>query len=224
MASSSRGQSAMEYLMTYGWAILVVMVVGIAMWRLGIFNLGGSGAPTSTGFATLKPLLSTCEISNKNTGAANPSWWGCNGIGGFYCQFLNTAGTAITITNVSIKVNNRYCDYMNADLNPKINSLGGTGNCGYVQCYNTGGSSCDTTFLDCSTGTAGRVNVPKDAQFTVNANSPMPPCGDPLETPCKSVQKGQAYEVFVDVQYEVNIGGARTTKHSSGTVRLGGTG
>ena len=37
-----RGQGAMEYLMTYGWAILVVMIVGIVMWQLGIFNMGGT--------------------------------------------------------------------------------------------------------------------------------------------------------------------------------------
>ena len=46
----------MEYLMTYGWAILVVMIVGIVMWQLGIFNMGGTTL-TSTGFAKIKPQL-----------------------------------------------------------------------------------------------------------------------------------------------------------------------
>ena len=31
-------QSAMEYLMTYGWAILIIAIVMIAMFSLGIFN------------------------------------------------------------------------------------------------------------------------------------------------------------------------------------------
>lgn len=33
-----RGQSAMEYLMTYGWALLVIVVVLAALVLLGIFN------------------------------------------------------------------------------------------------------------------------------------------------------------------------------------------
>ncbi|MGC8538128.1 MAG: hypothetical protein ACP5MZ_04090 [Candidatus Micrarchaeia archaeon] len=31
-------QSAMEYLMTYGWAILIVAVVLAALFELGVFN------------------------------------------------------------------------------------------------------------------------------------------------------------------------------------------
>ncbi len=36
--SSSKSQSAMEYLMTYGWAILIIAIVMVAMFSLGIFN------------------------------------------------------------------------------------------------------------------------------------------------------------------------------------------
>lgn len=28
----------MEYLMTYGWAIIIVVIVGVALWRLGVFT------------------------------------------------------------------------------------------------------------------------------------------------------------------------------------------
>ncbi len=41
----SRAQSAMEYLMTYGWAILVIAVVLAALFALGVFN--GSTLPTA---------------------------------------------------------------------------------------------------------------------------------------------------------------------------------
>ncbi|MFH0818177.1 MAG: hypothetical protein V1909_06125, partial [Candidatus Micrarchaeota archaeon] len=34
-----RGQAAMEYLMTYGWAILVIVIVLAALLYLGIFNV-----------------------------------------------------------------------------------------------------------------------------------------------------------------------------------------
>ncbi|NUN11204.1 hypothetical protein HUU53_01005 [Candidatus Micrarchaeota archaeon] len=41
-----RGQSALEYLVTYGWAILAIVIVAALLWYLGIFNPGnlvGSG-------------------------------------------------------------------------------------------------------------------------------------------------------------------------------------
>ena len=33
-----RSQSAMEYLMTYGWAILIIAVILAAFFELGVFN------------------------------------------------------------------------------------------------------------------------------------------------------------------------------------------
>jgi len=85
---NKKGQGAMEYLMTYGWAILVVLVVGVALWQLGIFNLGGTTI-TATGFATLKPQLAACGLSSA---------------GDFECMFTNTAGTQITINSGNITV------------------------------------------------------------------------------------------------------------------------
>ncbi|MDO8339671.1 MAG: hypothetical protein Q7T16_03365 [Candidatus Burarchaeum sp.] len=35
-----KGQAAMEYLMTYGWAILVIVIVLAALLYLGVFNIG----------------------------------------------------------------------------------------------------------------------------------------------------------------------------------------
>ena len=37
-SSSSKLQSAMEYLMTYGWAILIIAIVLVALFSLGVFN------------------------------------------------------------------------------------------------------------------------------------------------------------------------------------------
>jgi len=51
---NKKGQGAMEYLMTYGWAILVVLIVGIVLWQLGIFSGLGGSASTSTGFTGAK--------------------------------------------------------------------------------------------------------------------------------------------------------------------------
>jgi hypothetical protein len=80
-----KGQGAMEYLMTYGWAILVVMIVGIVMWQLGIFNLGSTSV-TSSGFPKIKPQLTSCKMSTA---------------GAFSCLFTNGAGSGITINMIS---------------------------------------------------------------------------------------------------------------------------
>lgn len=50
MASRSRQQSAMEYLMTYGWSILIIAIVLAALYSLGVFgssNLGPRLPPNS---------------------------------------------------------------------------------------------------------------------------------------------------------------------------------
>jgi len=83
-----KGQGAMEYLMTYGWAILVVMIVGIVMWQLGIFNLGSSSV-TSTGFSKIKPQLTSCKMTTA---------------GVFSCLFTNGAGTAISVTGWNVNL------------------------------------------------------------------------------------------------------------------------
>ena len=84
----SRGQGAMEYLMTYGWAILVVMVVGVAMWQLGVFQ-PPSGALTSTGFSKVKPLLAGSAF-NGASGATN-------------FMFTNGAGGTMRVQSVAIE-------------------------------------------------------------------------------------------------------------------------
>ncbi len=33
-----RGQGALEYLITYGWAILIIVIIGGALFALGVFN------------------------------------------------------------------------------------------------------------------------------------------------------------------------------------------
>ncbi|MDE1823780.1 MAG: LamG domain-containing protein [Candidatus Micrarchaeota archaeon] len=42
-----KSQSAMEYLMTYGWAILAIAIVMVSLYSIGIFNLGNL-KPTAT--------------------------------------------------------------------------------------------------------------------------------------------------------------------------------
>ncbi len=65
-----RIQSAMEYLMTYGWAILIIAVVLGALFELGVFS--GSGLPTAcvaySGFKCGNPELSSGGILTADIG------------------------------------------------------------------------------------------------------------------------------------------------------------
>jgi len=87
----NKGQGAMEYLMTYGWAILVVMIVGVVLWQLGIFKIGQT-TTTFTGFSKLQPLSQTIVYS-KGTGP---------GAQNFTASFMNTIGTSIRIDQVTL--------------------------------------------------------------------------------------------------------------------------
>ena len=46
-----KGQAAMEYLMTYGWAILVVIAVVAALYGLGVFRIGAGTVKCSPCFS-----------------------------------------------------------------------------------------------------------------------------------------------------------------------------
>jgi len=45
-----KGQAAMEYLMTYGWAILIVIAVVVALYAMGVFRIGAGATPCSPCF------------------------------------------------------------------------------------------------------------------------------------------------------------------------------
>ena len=46
---SKRSQSALEYMMTYGWAILIIVIVAVILYSMGIFNPSSSISATVTG-------------------------------------------------------------------------------------------------------------------------------------------------------------------------------
>ncbi|OJI06704.1 MAG: hypothetical protein BK997_04995 [Candidatus Micrarchaeum sp. ARMAN-1] len=57
--TSHKAQSAMEYLMTYGWAILIIAIVLAALFSLGIFSSGsliGTTCIANSGFLCSSPI------------------------------------------------------------------------------------------------------------------------------------------------------------------------
>ncbi|MFH0861745.1 MAG: hypothetical protein V1875_01830, partial [Candidatus Altiarchaeota archaeon] len=52
----SRGQGAVEYMMTYGWGILVVLVTGVLLWQMGYLEMDKNVTPDKRGFSQVTPM------------------------------------------------------------------------------------------------------------------------------------------------------------------------
>ena len=78
---SIRSQSAMEYLMTYGWAILIIAVVLAVLFQLGVFSSGNFQPHAQAG---------SCQVSRTVAGVSLEGQ--CNGLLPEYVvQFSRTA-------------------------------------------------------------------------------------------------------------------------------------
>ena len=84
MSLPRRSQSALEYMMTYGWAILVIVIVAAVLYSLGIFSPSSSLSTTITGFANT-PVSSAAFTNN----------------GGLAFSVGDLVGYPIEITNVT---------------------------------------------------------------------------------------------------------------------------
>ena len=84
MGLNHRSQSALEYMMTYGWAILVIVIVAAVLYSLGIFSPSSSLSTTVTGFANT-PVSSAAFTNN----------------GGLAFSVGDLVGYPIEITNVT---------------------------------------------------------------------------------------------------------------------------
>ncbi len=57
---SKHSQSALEYMMTYGWAILIIVIVAAGLYSLGIFSPTNSASTSITGFSGLGSVQAEC--------------------------------------------------------------------------------------------------------------------------------------------------------------------
>ncbi len=62
-----KGQSAMEYLMTYGWAILIVIIVVAVLFSLGVFNPSTYTQTTATGFSGFNVPTGSWQLTDSGT-------------------------------------------------------------------------------------------------------------------------------------------------------------
>ena len=80
-----KGQTAMEYLMTYGWAILIVLIVG-AIVILVVYPAISKPPPSKSGFG--------------NIDIASP--WDYNSAGQLRIQIVNKLGKEIAIREIHV--------------------------------------------------------------------------------------------------------------------------
>ncbi len=88
MTRNRKGQTAMEYLMTYGWAILIIIIVAAALFALGVFNPGTFTQSTSVGF------------SQFNVPTGSWQWLSTPDPDTFTIILANQAGSRIEVNNV----------------------------------------------------------------------------------------------------------------------------
>ena len=87
-APGSKSQSALEYMMTYGWAILIIVIVAGVLYSLGIFSPSSSAGTTVTGFSGLGSPTALCMAN-----------------GGLRLQLGDNLGMTINITGINVTVN-----------------------------------------------------------------------------------------------------------------------
>ncbi|HDH41142.1 MAG TPA: hypothetical protein ENG12_01865 [Candidatus Altiarchaeales archaeon] len=95
---NKKGQTALEFLLTYGWAILIITVAALLMWQWGLFNPGGQIQPGSSGFWGVVPYEDFRYTEN----------------GTLTIPISNKVGGEVTILEVNVTVT----DFNYNDINP----------------------------------------------------------------------------------------------------------
>ena len=57
----NKAQSALEYMMTYGWAVLIIVIVAVVLYSMGIFSPSSAVARTTTGFSPFSSSATLCN-------------------------------------------------------------------------------------------------------------------------------------------------------------------
>jgi len=99
--SELKGQAALDFLMTYGWAILLIIIIIGALFALGIFDINTLMGSRAVGFTQI--------------GVAA---WRVDGSGVLTAQFTNHVGTDVRID--SVKWTYRGTDTINSSVATSI--------------------------------------------------------------------------------------------------------
>ena len=150
-------QSSLEYMMTYGWAILIIVLVAAVLYSFGVFNPSSNvtNAPLITGFSDV-------PITNA---AVNGSY--------FKITITNQQGSSIRINNASLLVGSTTYTQSNCTA---ITLQPGQ----YVGCYVKGSFQSGTVsangYISYTTLTGTKQNLTTTGTIRVaNSNTPIYP-------------------------------------------------
>lgn len=101
---NKKAQSALEYLLTYGWAILIVIIVGASLYALGVFNPGTFTGKRVTGFTQFQIVDHKVDTDNNVT-----------------LVFGNRLGKTVTVGNITATYKNDQCSNI---LSPGERNMG----------------------------------------------------------------------------------------------------
>jgi len=100
-----KSQAALEYLLTYGWAILIVIIVGASLYALGVFSPGTWTGKRQTGFAQFQIVDWKLESEDGD----NP--------GNLTVVFANRLGKTIEVDDIVATYKNKECRFNIAGFN-----------------------------------------------------------------------------------------------------------
>ena len=126
-----KGQSALEYLMTYGWAILIIIIVGGVLYYYGVFSPGKLVGENKIGFSKVDVDAWTIESGTPPV---------------MKIKLVNKVGKDINITQISVT------DGTNTDSNTTVNEKVSAGE-------KSDFISVDLTNLNPSSGSAYKYDV-----------------------------------------------------------------
>ncbi len=117
-----RSQAALQYLMTYGWAILIIAIVLVVLYHEGVF---------SSGFVGVRAQPGSCQVLRNGQGSVPTLSGICSGELPEYVAQLNGAANVLTPLHISsmpaITVTAWFnLNNVNSGANPRIVANGNT--------------------------------------------------------------------------------------------------
>lgn len=111
-----RTQAALEYLLTYGWAILIVIIVGASLYMLGVFTPGQWTGKRQTGFAQFR--IVDFSLTEK---------------GNLTLVFQNQVGKTVELKEINATFKNKVCTFNYTDQSIAPNKIyNATKNCSAI--------------------------------------------------------------------------------------------
>ena len=149
--TTKKGQAALDFLMTYGWAIALVVIVAAALFALGVFDISNFVGTKAAGFS----------------GVAVQAWQFTSG-GTLTVKLTNQVGQRINVTAMSATIGSTTATFngtgKNVDIGATTDALPATGfvpqtvGSGYQAIVTVNYTSLDTGFNATTKGTlTGKV-------------------------------------------------------------------